>query len=658
MATDGGYQSNSGNMFIRADWSRTSVDVANNTSTITVNVNIGSSYTVSSSATKNGSVTINGQKSDFTFTIGTYGNGWSKTIKTFSVVVPHNSDGTKTISISAWADVQINLSSGYVGRLSVSGSPTLDTIPRASSFASLTAAIDAGSALSYTIAPASSGLSHQIWMSFHGNGNTPSATVNVPAGTTTGNWTFPLSTTWLASIPNSTSGTLKVYLRTMSGTTKIGERVYSVTVRVPSSVTPTISSVSLVRSGSAPSAWGLYVQNKSTVEGTINGATGIYGSSIVDYKLTLVNVTKGGPTGWRQTFSLPSPGTFYIQGKVTDSRGRTKTMNSPTFTVISYSPPNISSVSLSRQNSDGSANDEGTTGKAVVRYSYSSLSGKNPLTTKIEYKPKSSSTWTNGGTLPASGTSKTFGSSALSTNTVYDVRATLTDQFQTVTYTGQISTAFVTMDFLAGGRGIAIGKVATVSNTLDVAFDMNVDGAIAALGGFQPLRIPAGANLDNYTNPGVYYSPANTDVAGMPNSPPSNLAGALVVYPTHTLAAKNCIQYWHEYNHTGVSSNVWRRRRYTTWSPWLLYAGPQAMPQSGTSGASIAAGSSTTASVTVTFPTPYRTVPSVTLTSMNSSLVPVLDGTPTTTGFTWRAQMWNGTAPSAFTHTVHWIAVP
>lgn len=73
--------------------------------------------------------------------------------------------------------------------------------------------------------------------------------------------------------------------------------------------------------------------------------------------------------------------------------------------------------------------------------------------------------------------------SNIDTDTRYVVEVTLTDSMDTeVTKSEVIGTAFFTMDFLAGGHGVAIGKPATTQGLLDVGMDANFDGQTKANG--------------------------------------------------------------------------------------------------------------------------------------------------------------------------------
>lgn len=118
---------------MRLVWKVGSQSVANNTSSVTVQVQLvskGSSYTINSSASKSGTVTINGTKYSFTFSAALSGNQ-VKTIYTKTVTVAHNANGSKTCTFASTIGIKVTLGGTYYGDVTASGSGTFDTIPRA-----------------------------------------------------------------------------------------------------------------------------------------------------------------------------------------------------------------------------------------------------------------------------------------------------------------------------------------------------------------------------------------------------------------------------------------------------------------------------------------------------------------------------------------------
>ena len=576
MASSGTYTNNFKTGYsLQLRWNTVSQDITNNTSSVKVETWLVNTYSTSSSATKNGSITINGSTGTYTFTVGS--GVINKKLFERTVAVGHNADGTMTVALSTYADINLTLSGSYVGRVSVSGSPTLDTIPRKSTFSAIPTSVVAGTAFSYDVARASSSFTHTVGFVF----GTTDQWIDIGSATS-GTFTPPLA--WLVGIPNSTSGSMTAYVNTYSGGVFIGETSKTITLSAPASVVPTITSVTAARvDGTVPAGWGVYVQNKSSTNITINGAAGAYGSTITKYETTMSTTTK---TGQTTNFTLPTSGTVTFTGKVTDSRGRTAT-STVNISVEPYTPPSIATATLNRSTSAGVDDTNGTYGEVLADYTYSLVNGsgtaKNSVTTLVEYKILGGSTWTNAGTF-SDNVSKVFGGGGLSTDNQYEVRLSVTDAFSTTTWSAILNTAFVTMDFLAGGRGIAFGKVASLTDTVESDFDFQLNGDLTVGGlltpqaGIAAKQMPSNADFNNYKTPGMYFNAVSAEVATMTNKPPNSQAGGLEV-----VQASGVIQYWHEYNAGSTDGNVWRRRWYEAtnhWSGWVLYQGP-AMFDSG-----------------------------------------------------------------------------
>ena len=148
------------------------------------------------------------------------------------------------------------------------------------------------------------------------------------------------------------------------------------------------------------------------------------------------------------------------------------------ISVVAYSAPSFTSYLSQRATSAGTVNDDGTYIRGLISYSYASCSSKNTVTRATYYKKSSATSWTNANKSFSSGTAFTFGGGAISTESSYDVKYTITDAFTTVTILDTVSTAAVLMDFKAGGKGIAIGKVAEKDNTLEIAMTTNHTKAV------------------------------------------------------------------------------------------------------------------------------------------------------------------------------------
>lgn len=450
-------------------WTVDSQSVANNTSTVTAKVQLvstGSSYTINSSASKSGSLTINGTKYTFTFTAALSGNQ-TKTLFTKTVNVAHAANGTKTCSFSATCGINVTLSGTYYGNVTASGSGVFNTIARASTISSVTSSVSVNgtNAVTVNITRAASSFTHTVVFSF---GSYSKATTGV--GTST---SYAIPTSWLNAIPNATSGTAKVTVTTYSGSTKIGSAVSkNFTLTVPTSVVPTISAVTLTEAVSGLAAqFGGYVQNKSKIAVKITAA-GSLSSTIKSYKTTIqgANFTAASFTSGFLTKS----GTSTVTVTVTDSRGRTAS-TTRSITVTAYAAPKINTFTAIRANGLGAADDGGTMALASIKFSVAAVNDKNAKSYKVEYKPKSSDTWTQA----ATGSVYSYDSNmllniALNPDTSYDLRLSLTDYFGTTTALAEVATAFTLLDFNSSGKGLAFGKVSELEEGMEVDMDMSI----------------------------------------------------------------------------------------------------------------------------------------------------------------------------------------
>lgn len=453
---------------IRITWTVTSQDISTNASTVTATVqlvSLGSSYTINSSATKSGSLTVNGTRYDFTFSAALSGNQ-AKTIFTKTgIVVPHNSDGTKTCAFSCTAGIAVTLSGTYYGSVSASGSDVFNTIARASTISSVTASVDVNgvNACTVNISRKASTFTHTVVWRIGNYSYTANS-----VGTST---SYAIPMTWLNAIPNATTGTATVTVTTYSGSTQIGSAVSSAfKITAPASVVPSVSNLALSEAVSGLSGqFKGYVQNKSKIAVSVS-ASGVYSSTIKSYRTVIQGIAYTGASF--TSGILTASGTVAVTTTVTDSRGRTASLTK-NITVIAYAPPTISTFTVFRANGLGTADYEGTMVNARITFAVSPVNNLNTKSYKVEYKIKSSTTWQVAG----SGSVYSYDNTMLlnvnlSADYTYDIRLTLTDYFESVMATGTIPTAYTLLDFNSSGKGVAFGKVSEQPNAMEINMDI------------------------------------------------------------------------------------------------------------------------------------------------------------------------------------------
>ena len=431
-----------------------SQSVTNNTSNVTVSVRVyrtNTGYTTYGTGTVY--CTINGTQ--YTEAITSDDKITSSGITLFSKTlnIAHNADGTKTLATSA------RITHDQFSSSSQSYSQALTTIPRATTPTLSATSVNMGASVTINMARASSSFDHTLTYSFGG----ASGTIGSDLATSKA-WEVPLS---LASqIPNGTSGTCTITCKTYNGSTLIGTKTVSLTLKVPSSVVPSISALTVSEGVSGLSTqFGGYVQNKSKAKVAIT-ATGAYSSTISSYKTTVAGKSYSGNSFTSGV--LTSSGTVTIATTVTDSRGRTASKET-TITVQAYTAPKISKFTSARTDAGVSV---------TMNFSVTSLNSKNTKSYSVDYKLKTSDTWTNltSGSVYSYNATQTF-ANTFSTESSYDLRLVVTDYFGTssqATAYAEIATAFTLLDFNSSGKGIAFGKVSEAENQMEVDMDMSI----------------------------------------------------------------------------------------------------------------------------------------------------------------------------------------
>lgn len=468
---------------LRFSWTAGTQNVGSNYTPVNWKLQLissNSSARISSTASKDYSVTVDGKTWSGTNTVGLSG-GATKTLASGSKNIYHSSDGTKSFNYSFSQEFAITYSGASVGTKTGSGSGTLNTIPRGSVLGSISA-FTIGNAINIPITKYSSSFTDTLTISV---GGTTIKTISDIANGYDVSFTATELTNIYKKLPSATSGTFTFKLTTKSGSTTIGTSTKTAKGTIPSSVKPTISSVSLSEYVSGLAAqFGAYVQNKSRISGTINASAGS-GSSIEAYKMVI-----NGATYTSKTFTtgvLKTSGSNSYSLTITDKRGRTAS-TSGTFNVLAYTEPTISTFKVIRSNSDGTDNDEGAYAKINASATITSLSSKNTKSFVLRYRVKGSSSWTNietyTGGYTYTATNKIVPN--ISVDNAYDFQLLATDYFNGSDPTEKavsLSTAYTILDIKANGKGIAFGKVSTEDNLYDIGFAKSTLSTNSFMGG-------------------------------------------------------------------------------------------------------------------------------------------------------------------------------
>lgn len=455
------------------DVSEKSYSIENNTSQVEwwVGIRSNTAYHNHYGLSETYVVNINGTVVHNAVHTPTVNGGATVWVASGTTTVSHNADGSKSISVSASfnnADRDTYLPTTG----SCSGSLKLTTIPRATTPSIDKPSLDCGGVIKISGTSASSNFSHKVYVTWNG---TKIQIGTIASGTTSPSFSYTIPTDWEKNIPDSTSGIATFTLETISGSTSVGSKSVNATIKVRSSIVPTIGTVDISDTNSICAGIGQYVQNQSKLKFTI-ATSGNQGSTITSVSTEFNGQTYSGSTFTTQ--AIQNSGTLSYTITVTDSRGRTAT-KSGSVSVTAYNPPSLTNVSAKRANS-GYAVDESSGTYALLHFKvgFTSLSNKNVTSFYIQYRTSGASSWTkinlwaNNYTLEQD---YKAGNLFTSTTSTYEIAFGVKDKFMS-DYSWQIVTVtptYTLINFGKDGKSLTFfGQDGNNANRLTVEGDL------------------------------------------------------------------------------------------------------------------------------------------------------------------------------------------
>lgn len=443
--------------YVTFSWTRTGFSAEKNESYISWTLKGAGGSTSTTKWYKAGpfKVVINGVTTTINTRIDLYDG---TTIKTGTATIPHNSDGTKSFTVSVDAAI---FSASY--NKSGTKTFTLDPIPRKSTLTANNGTLGAEQTL--TIARASAGFTHTITYKC----GTASGTVATKTTATSVKFTPPLS---LAS-QNTTGTSVSVVftLETFNGNSSLGTTTKTVVCTMPASIKPSCT-LSVEDADGYDNVYGASVQGISKLK-IIVTASSAYNSPISSYTITANGSTYNEASV--TTGTLNSSGIVSVNAKVTDKRNRTSELKISTRTVLKYSPATVSELGVSRCNADGSKNDGGEYIKVTFSGRVTALNNKNKAIYRLLYKKTSAPEYTTVNLTEYNNiytvTDGTYVFAADSGSS-FDIKITLEDNFDTAKKSTKISSGFTIMSIKASGRGMAVGKVAEKDDAFEFGMDI------------------------------------------------------------------------------------------------------------------------------------------------------------------------------------------
>lgn len=243
--------------------------------------------------------------------------------------------------------------------------------------------------------------------------------------------------------------------------------------------------------------YAVWKANTYTVKYDANGGTGAPGSQTKTYGTTLkLSTTK--PTRTNYNFLGWATSKSATTAKYAAGANYTANAAATLYAVweLAYTKPRINNLSVSRCDSSNNVKDDGTS--ALISFDYECDQAISSIAVAYESAAHGSGSTTISATAQSGSISQRIFTGSLSVEATYTITVTVTDASgYSVAFATVGGTAY-TVDFLAGGNGVAFGKPAEIEDVLDIQFKTRM------LGGMMPVVLEAETDLNTVLIPGTY----------------------------------------------------------------------------------------------------------------------------------------------------------
>lgn len=372
---------------------------------------------------------------------------------TWEVTIGHEANGSKTISISGWISHSRFSSSenGY--------QHTLTNIPRA---ATITGCWDFNDTENPRITFSNpGGFNLSVWLEPNPTGDHLAVRENIP---NTGSYTWTLTDEERNQLRTACKGktcTIRVGLYSNNKQwASYQDKKYTIVNAPPSFTGVTVQAINPFGS--------LYLQSKSSIKFTVNGAKGIYGSTIESYSIKGGDYSYSGKENTYTTGVLDKAGNIEFTVTVTDSRGFTasKTVN---VNVTEYTYPTLK-IEAYRCTSAGVKDiAKGTYIAVKATFTYCSITGNSIKSKYIKINGTSKSTAFNSGSVSVFGT--------YTLDDTHTVEVSVTDAVgNSIKVQTEITIGKIPLVIPIHKNGLGAGRFCTVEGQFQVGFDLNLFG--------------------------------------------------------------------------------------------------------------------------------------------------------------------------------------
>lgn len=462
--------------------------------------------------------------------------------------VNHNSDGTKSITISA----SLNIGMSNYGSAAASFNLPLTNIPRASSITAPNSVM--GSNINITVNRAVNTFKHAIRCAWYGKNTVIANDVDTNFA-----WTIPKD--FANDIPNSERGQGTLIVETYSGGKKIGEKSTTFTATVPDDVKPKLTGFTLTDTNTAAASVvpgeQAFIQILSNIKVNFGQATGSYGSSITGYYAEIVGKNQSTTTQGGSLGIMNYSGNVTIRARVTDSRGRTSNTIERTVNILEYFAP-ILSISAARSGAQSSTLTITRNAKIAPLTVSSAQKNQMKLTFKVakfgsnDYKVdtgSASGTWTTVASLVNSNANL---KGEYVANSSWTVLGILEDKFTRTEFAVNVATEQVVLSYDRYGLGV---NKTRERGALDVKGNTYIDGFLRHC-----IEWAGEVSANDLIEGGAAVTNKDT---------PNNDWGILETFRINSLSNKEATQRFTQMN----GYKVWYRYRHHqtgNWTPWVV----------------------------------------------------------------------------------------
>lgn len=266
-----------------------------------------------------------------------------------------------------------------------------------------------------------------------------------------------------------------------------------------SATSATYSAGGSYTANSAATLYAVWKANTYSVTYNANGGSGAPAKQTKTYGKTLT-LSSTVPT--RTNYNFKGWSTSASATTATYSAGGSYTANAAVtlYAVweLAYVKPRITNASVIRVDVNDTPSDEGTYARATFDWSCD----RTVTSVIVAWKRTTDSSYSTENVTVTSGATSgnehvVFGSD-LSTESSYDIKITVADSGGEFSFTALLFSMKLTLDALAGGKGLAAGKVAELEGVFDIAFKTRLlDGLL------YPVLEPE-TDLNTVLTPNVY----------------------------------------------------------------------------------------------------------------------------------------------------------